>query len=190
MKDESRIDKLEERIDELETELEFWRESYLDLEELVVGEYGTTGAHREYPDGLTEAISRIAAGAAPPEEADPDETLPIQQIRRTYQADPDALSANEQRAAVLWGEYFDECNTTPNKYVLDSKTVRTILRVADDGDVHHEDVRRSMNLLADLSGGYVELEKRKNTLKLVMDRDRWSAFVQDLERSISEGVAD
>lgn len=113
-----------------------------------------------------------------------EQTLPIQQITRTYQVDPDVLSANERRAAIVWSHFLDTCERTPSKFVLPSSSVRDILATEEESRPHNETVRRVIDLVDDLGDTLVEELTRNDRKTLVIDRDQFQEFSDELQATI------
>lgn len=170
------------RIDDLESKLEEEREERRRLEEALNDKIG-----RKYV-ALADRLEDLETS---PVSRDVDEelALPIQQLRRTQKVDVSRLSPNERRAATVWGAFFEESTATTTKHVLDSSTVRTILRQNEDETPHDETVRRAMRLVGELGREYVDLAKRKGQLTLVVERAPWEDYVAQLNDSLGERTA-
>ncbi|WP_331232236.1 hypothetical protein [Natronorarus salvus] len=113
-----------------------------------------------------------------------DQLLPIQETARDYEVDPSLLTANKRRAALIWTTFFETCERTPTKFVLDSGAVKTILRVNDESH-HNETVRRVMELVSELGEDLISCETHRNTKRLMIDRAEFEAFVDRLGESSS-----
>lgn len=114
-----------------------------------------------------------------------EHTLPIQQIARTYHADPSVLSANEQRAAIVWSHFLDTCECTPSAFVLSSSSVCDILATTEGSRPHNETVRRVIELVADLGHSLIEVITHKNRKTLVINRTEFREFNKELETLIN-----
>lgn len=142
-------------------------------------------------DGLRERIEDIEEGRAEVvvrSETDPN-ALPIESRIARQQVGDDGMSANEERAAVVFPTFGGRAKTTGGtKLVMDSDTVRHILtEKTDKEDWHDETVKRTMRWVARLTsreddsndrsprsdGNLITLQKRKGTLALVADRKEW-----------------
>jgi hypothetical protein len=114
----------------------------------------------------------------------PDQLLPIQETARDYDVNPSLLTANKRRAALVWTTFFETCERTPTKFVLNSSAVKTVLRVNDESH-HNETVRRVMELVSELGEDLISCETHRNTKRLVIDRAEFEAFADRLGESCS-----
>lgn len=139
------------------------------------------GGAKNLQSTFRERITDLEEGRSDPvAEADPADTLPIQQTVRTYQSDCGTLKANQRRAAIVWENFFDYCTHTQGKFVLHSGRLRNILRIEEGRDPYGADVGRVIDYLTDLSNGLVYEIERNRRRVLVIDEDEFRSFYEDL----------
>lgn len=63
----ARLERLEDRVDDLENELEFWKQSYFELEALVTGDFSIGVAENEVPDGILSHLLELQDDEIDPE---------------------------------------------------------------------------------------------------------------------------
>lgn len=148
---------------------------------LPVGTILTSKAPKSDVEDIEERLEVVEND--PGAKADPEYTLPIQQVTDTWKAGAGNLKANERRAAIVWSKFFDVAGKGPLGYTLSSSDVSTIL-AAKDESTHTETVRRTMDMVADLGKDYIEVERVRGQNHLVIEHGDWREFVENLQDSI------
>ncbi|MDX1748467.1 MAG: hypothetical protein R3324_21240 [Halobacteriales archaeon] len=176
------LSRLTQRVADLEEALGAEREQRRELEEqlqsldakyrLIVGDI------LELRDSIDE-LRR-----SPPSDEPAANALPIMRLTWAYRGSPDTLQANERRAAVVWSHFFDVCSKTPTKYVLDSAKVGTILTGDEGESPYRQTIRRVMELVSELGREYVELRTVNDRNALVIDRDSFDEYVEELSQEV------
>ena len=172
------LSSLEDRIDELESDLARERARRRELEQRVGKQEDRYGLILDDILALEDAVDDLSGPTGdmlPSEKA-----LPIMRLTWSFEATPEALSSNERRAAIVWKHFFEVCAKTPTKYVLDSNDVGTVL-AADEGSApYRQTVRRVMDRVADLGKEYIDLQKVDGRNALVIDRVEFERLAEEL----------
>lgn len=124
------------------------------------------------------------------------DALPIENRIGRREAGDDSLTANEERATLVFGKFATFSDSWNNKMALDSDGVRTVL--AEQTDKDKEDwntntVNRTMRKVAELTStagegernpkdesNLITFETSGKRSKLVADREDWVAFVEEV----------
>lgn len=162
---EAENDRLQERVDELETGLEDTRSHAARERAEICGRVHDLEEAATEPDSpaanpTPDAEKPGSTGLSQPES-------PLEQIVALpeHMAD-DQLSANPQRARFVARDIRDYAESVPAGWSIASPDLRRILRAADES-AHAQTVKRVMQVLDDLGGDDVEVVKKRGTRRVV-----------------------
>ena len=174
-----RLEKLTERVDELEAELERKDERIDELEDELAAYKDFAGS--EFADvrgRITDVEEQAQAAQVPsdePTDADdpthsqPSET-PLERICSLPEHVADReLTANQERARFIARDVRDYAEKAPAGLVIDSQTIKKVITAAEGKKPHTQTVARIMNFLEKLGKDEVKQTKRRGKKLVVVD---------------------
>lgn len=198
---------LEDRVDELESQPEIDIDEHASIGEFVItsnsgnvlplGNIITGKAPASDVEYLKEDVQKLLDGEADVivrSETSRD-ALPIESSVAQRQNGTGGLSANEERATLVFPKFGGQAKSWNGKMHLDSDGVRTILDDQTDrakDDWNYNTIKRVMKQLATLTStkseaersamdadNLITLEKGDKRLELVADREDWMEFLTE-----------
>jgi hypothetical protein len=200
-----RINELEERVEELESEpsLEINNESdpikSLRVEGAPIGRaIESKPGETDVEDKLDELKTDLEASNPTPdaeETGSPDlyqPETPIEQVvTMPEEMAVDQLTANQERARFIATDVRDYAESVPAGWAITSTDLRRVLQAYDQSG-HTETVARVFDILDDLGGDDIKIVERRGTRRLIFTDelvDRLARIDQESHDVVMEGEA-